>query len=138
MIVIDASVWLSFLLQQDAHHAVTRPWLVERLTNKEPLAAPILLLAEVGGAVSRRLGDTTLGEKAIKRLLAIPTLRLVSIDHALGIEMSRLAAQYRLRGADACYVAVAAELNVPLVSWDQEHLNRTTDLITVYTPAQPA
>lgn len=138
MIVIDASVWLSFLLQQDAHHAVTQPWLVERLTQKESLAAPILLLAEVGGAVSRRLGDPALGERAIDRLLSIPTLRLVSIDHALGIEMSRLAAQYRLRGADACYVAVAAQLKVPLVSWDQEHLDRAAGLITVYTPARTA
>lgn len=134
MIVIDASVLLSFLLQQDAHHAVTQPWLTARLLNKEPLVAPILVLAEVGGAVSRRLDNPSLGQKAVTQLLAIPTLRLVGIDHALGIEMSRIAAQYRLRGADACYVAVAAQLNVPLVSWDQEHINRTTGLITAYSP----
>lgn len=134
MIVIDASVWLSFLLEQDVNHSVTRPWFVEVLVNKAPIAAPILLLAEVGGAISRRLGNAEMGEKAINRLLSIPTLRLVDVDHALGIQTSRIAANYRLRGADACYVAVAAQLDVPLVSWDQEQLDRVAGLIAAYTP----
>jgi predicted nucleic acid-binding protein len=135
MIVVDASVWLSFLLEQDVNHSVTQPWFIDVLVSKLPIAAPILLLAEVGGAVSRRLGDAEMGEKAINRLLSIPTLRLVDVDHALGIQTGRIAANYRLRGADACYVAVAAQLNVPLVSWDQEQLDRVAGLIAAYTPA---
>jgi predicted nucleic acid-binding protein len=135
MIVVDASVWLSFLLEQDANHTVTQSWFIEVLVNKVPIAAPILLLAEVGGAISRRLGNAELGEKAINRLLSIPTLRLVDVDHVLGLQTSRIAANHRLRGADACYVAVAAQLNVPLVSWDQEQLDRVAGLIAAYTPA---
>ncbi len=134
MIVTDASVWLSFLLQQDVHHAVTRSWLTDVLLQKRPMAAPILLLAEVGGAVSRRFGSVEMGEKAINHLLAVPTLRLVAIDHAFAIQTSRIAAWHRLRGADACYVAVAARLNAPLISWDQEHIERTIGLITALTP----
>jgi predicted nucleic acid-binding protein len=134
MIVIDASVWLSFLLKQDVNHSATQPWLTEVLVNKAPIAAPILLLAEVGGAMSRRLGSVEMGAKAINRLLSIPTLRLVEMDHALGIQTSRIAANHRLRGADACYVAVAARLNIPLVSWDQEHIDHTAGLIAAYTP----
>ena len=136
MIVIDASVWMSFIVQQDVNYSATRPWLTKLLTTKAPMAAPILLLSEVGGAVSRRLGRADLGEKAINQLLSIPTLRLVNIDHALGIRASHIAANHRLRGADALYVAIAAQLNVPLVSWDNEHLNRVSGLITAYTPAQ--
>ena len=134
MIVIDASVWISFLIKRDAHHAVTKPWLTQVLRNKTPIAAPILLLAEVGGAMSRRLESPELGEKAVNRLLSIPTLHLVAMDHALGMNTSQIAAKYRLRGADAYYVAVAAQLNVPLVSWDQEHIERTNGFITAYTP----
>jgi predicted nucleic acid-binding protein len=135
MIVIDASVWISYLVQQDANHAATQPWLTKILTNKVSIAAPILLLAEVGGATSRRLGRADIGERAVNQLLAIPTLRLVSMGHSMGIQAARIAANHRLRGADAVYVAVAAQLNVPLVSWDKEHLNRVSDLITAYTPA---
>jgi len=134
MIVIDASVWISFLIKQDVNHVVTRPWLTQILREKSPLAAPVLLLAEIGGAVSRRLKNPDMGEESVKRLLAIPTLHLVSMDHALGLQISQIASRYRLRGADACYVAVAAQLGVPLVSWDQEHIERTRGLITAYSP----
>lgn len=134
MIVIDASVWISFLIQQDANHAATRSWLTQILRDKVPLAAPILLLAEVGGAVSRRLENPDVGEKAVERLLSVPTLHLVGMDHALGMQTSQIAARYRLRGADACYVAVAAQLGVPLVSWDKEHMERTHGFIPAYAP----
>ncbi len=59
----------------------------------------------------------------------------VSLDHSLGIQASKIAANHQLRGADALYVAVAAQLNIPLVSWDKEHLSRASNLITTYTPA---
>jgi len=136
MIVVDASVWVSFLVRQDVNYAVTQPWLTKVLTTCVPIVAPILLLSEVGGAISRRLGRADIGNNVIHQLLSIPTLRLVSIDHALGIQTGRIAANYRLRGADALYVAVAAQLNVPLVSWDKEQVTRAPDLITAYTPAQ--
>jgi predicted nucleic acid-binding protein len=134
MIVTDASVWISFLIKHDTNHAATKSWLTQVLRDKTAITAPILLLAEVGGAISRRLENAGMGQKAVNRLLAIPTLHLVDMDHALGINTSRIAARYRLRGADACYVAVAAQLKVPLVSWDQEHLRRTLDLVKAYTP----
>ncbi|MEM7111648.1 MAG: type II toxin-antitoxin system VapC family toxin [Chloroflexota bacterium] len=134
MIVVDASVWISYLVQQDINHAKTRPWLAQTLLDHTPIAAPILLLSEIGGAMARRLGSAEIGNKAINQLLAIPTLRLISIDHALGIQASRIAANHRLRGADAVYVAVASHLNIPLVSWDKEHLTRAAALITTHTP----
>ncbi|NKQ36820.1 MAG: type II toxin-antitoxin system VapC family toxin [Chloroflexi bacterium] len=135
MIVIDASVWISYLVQQDVNHAATHPWLAKTLIDRTPIAVPVLLLPEVGGAIARRLGDVEMGNKAMGTLLAIPTLRLVGIDHVLGIHAGRIAADYRLRGADALYVAVAAQLGVPLVSWDKEHLTRVSDLITTFAPS---
>lgn len=134
MIVVDASVWVSFLVSQDVNHTVTHRWLRSMLATGEPVAAPVLLLAEVGGAVSRRIENPDTGEKTVKQLLSIPTLHLVGIDHALGIQAGRIAARHHLRGADATYVAVATELNVPLVSWDREHLERTSELVVCYTP----
>lgn len=134
MIVIDASVWVSFLIKQDANHSATQPWLKKTLSSGMPIAAPNLLLSEVGGAISRRLGRTNIGHKVINQLLSIPTLRLVSIDHPFGIQASRIAANYQLRGADALYVALADDLNVPLVSWDSEQITRASTLVKTYTP----
>ncbi len=84
--------------------------------------------------MSRRLDDAEIGQRTINQLLAIPALRLVSTNHELGIQAARIATNYKLRGADAFYAAVAAQLKVPLVSWDKEHIYRAAALITAYTP----
>ena len=36
--------------------------------------------------------------------------------------------------ADAIYVAVAKQLNIPLISWDKEQLRKASSLLTTYTP----
>jgi predicted nucleic acid-binding protein len=133
VIVVDASVWLSYLVESDAHHATSRRWLSQVLTEGEAIAAPVLLLAEIAGAIARQTGNSTLGQKTIDRLLSIPNLRLVSLGHGLGIEAARVAAAQRLRGADATYVALAAALGVALVSWDKEQLERA-GIVTAIRP----
>jgi predicted nucleic acid-binding protein len=133
MIVVDASVWVSYLLPSDTNHELSRRWLSTRLTEGQIIVAPVLLLAEVGGAIARQTRPQ-LGQGAIDRLLQIPSLRLVSIDHASGIRAAQTAVARQLRGADALYVETAATLNVPLVSWDRQQLDRAAGLIQVYVP----
>ena len=134
MIVTDATVWVSHLIAQEIHHAVSRRWLTAVVHSSTVIAAPALLLAEVGGAIARRTGDANLGHQAVKHILSTPNLRLVYTDSALGMLAADLAADQRLRGADALYVAVAQRLKIPLVSWDQEQVARASGAITVYMP----
>jgi predicted nucleic acid-binding protein len=44
-----------------------------------------------------------------------------------------MAADLGLRGADAIYVALAHQLNVPFVTWDQEQLDRTSSAVVPET-----
>lgn len=138
MIVVDASVWLSFLVRRDVHHAGSRSLLVPAIAEGRPLVAPLLLLAEVGGAIARVRGRPDLGAAAIDRLLSLPNLRLVPIDPELGLQAARLAAEYRLRGADACYVAVAVALDISLISWDNEQLERAGPVVRTLRPDEMA
>lgn len=134
MIVTDASIWVSHLIAQEIHHGVSRRWLTAVVRSNTVIAAPALLLAEVGGAVARRTGDANLGHQAVNHILSTPNLRLVYTDSALGMLAAALAADQQLRGADAMYVAVAQRLNIPLVSWDQEQIARASGAITAYMP----
>lgn len=134
MIVSDASVWVSHLIAQEIYHTTSRKWLTTLVRNKKLIVAPALLLAEVGGAIARRTGDKKLGYQAVSHILSTPNLRLVYTDSNLGRMAANMAVEQQLRGADALYVAVAHQLKIPLVSWDQEQISRATSVVTAYMP----
>lgn len=135
MIVVDASLVVSRLVPTDVHHAESVRWLARQMAAGTEIVAPILLLVEVGSAIARRTSDSTLGHQAVNQLLRWPNLRLVPLDHRLGLQAMELGVNLRLRGADAVYVAVAYQLGMPLVSLDREHHTRTGGLITVLSPS---
>jgi predicted nucleic acid-binding protein len=134
MRVVDASVWVGRLVPQDAHYAASRRWLEACTARGGTLIAPLLLLAEVAGAVARRTDSAELADRATDALLALPNLRLVALDARLGETSARLAAELGLKGADATYVAVAHLLGLPLVTWDQQQGERAGKQVTVYRP----
>ena len=133
--VVDASVWVSRLVSTDVHHPLSQTWLESFVSSGGQCVAPVLLLAEVAGAISRRTTEARLGQAALQMLLRLPALRVVSVERRLGMSAAQLAADLGLRGADAVYVALAQQLKVPLVTWDQEQLDRTSSVITARQPA---
>ncbi len=122
-------------MPRDAHHAVTRRWLEGWVNDGGHVVAPLLLLAEVGGAIARQTGRVSLGRRAVADILGDPTVDLISIDRPLAEDAARLAADLRLRGADAIYVAVAPRLAVPLLTWDREQAERARGVVATRTPA---
>jgi predicted nucleic acid-binding protein len=132
-LVVDASIWVSRLVSEDVFHAKTRDWIKARRAENAEFLAPSLLLAEVGGAISRRTGEPELGKKAINQLQNLPGLRLVEMDKDLMREAAQLAAELGLRGADSTYVAVAARLDLPLVTLDADQKERAEKKVPVQT-----
>jgi len=130
-VVLDASVWVSRLVLQDEFHAAVKSWMEQQREAGVQFISPTLLLAEVGGAISRRTGDPALGKQAIHQLEDLPGLRLVEMDNELIHEAANLAAELGLRGADSVYVAVARQLNLPLVTFDVDQRERSGEKITI-------
>lgn len=64
----------------------------------------------------------------------VHALRLVPMDAALARVAADLAGRLRLRGADAVYIATAATLRLPLVTWDVEQRQRAARVIEVVAP----
>ena len=56
------------------------------------------------------------------------------MDEKLVRTAAGLAADYGLRGADAVYVALAKQLNLPLATWDREQLQKASGIIKTQTP----
>lgn len=135
MTVVDASVWIGSLLDDDAHHDPSVRWLSRQLLRENcTLFAPSLLVPEVVGAIARRTGNRALARSVLQGLLDFSALELLPLDPEMAVTAARLAADLRLRGADACYVAVAQALDLPLVTWDEELRERTGQAVTVVEP----
>jgi predicted nucleic acid-binding protein len=96
--------------------------------------APSVLLPEIAGAVARRTGVPRLAHRAVEAVLGLPARRLIAVDETLARTAARLAARLRLRGTDAIYVAAAATLRLPLMTWDVEQRERAARIIEVQRP----
>ena len=132
--VVDASVWVSRMVPGDVHHDRCQAWFEAQTAAGGLLVAPVLLLPEVAGAISRRTGRSGLAQRAVDLIQALPSLRLVSVDPTSARLAAQLAADYALRGADALYVAAAHQLGLPLVTLDSEQLDRSRAVVSTISP----
>lgn len=137
MVVVDASVWVSRLVSRDVHHDTSRRWLEQYTEQGGRIVTPALLLPEVAGAIARRTGESKLANRVVNQLQRLPHLQLVAIDQRLGQAAARLAANLGLRGADAVYVAVAEQLMIPLLTWDNEQIAKAGERVQAFTPDSP-
>jgi len=129
-IVVDASIWVARLVSEDVFYEPVKEWMSARLEEDDQFLAPSLLLAEIGGAISRRT-TPALGLKAVDQVQSLPGLQLVEMEDLLLQEAAQLAAQLALRGADATYVALAARLDLPLMTLDIDQKERASKRIKV-------
>ena len=136
MMVVDASVWVSRFLPEDAFHQASRTWRMEMTTAGMALVAPTIVLAEVSGSIARRTGSDQLGYQIVQQIRQLPSVQFIAVDDTLGQLAAQTASTYRLLGADAVYMAVAQRLQIPLVSWDQEHLDRAAAGVTTFRPGE--
>lgn len=136
MFVLDASVHLNALNPAEAGSTQSQA-LLERLFGRPwPVLAPTLLLVEVAAAVARVFNDSGRGLAVARALRGLPGQVWVGLDEDLAQEAARLAAEYRLRGADAVYAAVARRYGAILVTLDRQQLERLLPALPVLTPAE--
>ena len=97
-VVVDASVWVSRLIESDEFHIPVKNWMNSQREQDATFVSPSLLLAEVGGVISRVTGKPELGLHAIQKIENLPDVRIVDMDRALMDDASRIAAQYGTAG----------------------------------------
>ena len=134
MTVIDASVYVSLVNAHEEEHISSWSWFDDVRSRDERILAPTLLLAEVASALSRGMGDPQLANKVIQQLLVSYIIELVPVTRNLAERAALIAAEYRIRGCDAIYVAVASKENDTLVTLDRQQLKRACDVISVRKP----
>jgi predicted nucleic acid-binding protein len=134
MAVIDASVYIAWIKANEADHASSWAWLGAARARREPLLAPVTLVAEVGAALSRGLGDTDLAQRAVDKLKKGSLIELVPVTLALASQAATIAVKHRIRGCDAIYVALAEQRGDTLLTLDQQQLERAAAVVMTLHP----
>lgn len=134
MAVIDASVYVALINPHEEAHEECWAWLRDAYPAGEPIAAPAILVAEVAAAISRGASDVTLAHRAAQQILSGNVVELVPVTASLTRRAAGIAAEHRIRGADACYVALAVRLEQELVTLDRQQLERGAAVVDTRRP----
>lgn len=134
MVVLDASVWVANLVADEPRHVESRRWLREWLSAGSGLVVPHVFLVEVGSAISRRRQRAGDGEGAVARIRSEPLIEVRHVSRENWERATVLAPRLQLRTGDVLYVTLAEQLEIPLVTWDQEILDRAASVVDVRTP----
>lgn len=134
-LVVDTSVFVADARPDELGHTESKTFLRALFDRGYVMHLPTIVLAEIASAVTRALGDPWLGLRTADVYRRWPSARIVGIDLVLGERAARLAAEHRLRGCDAVYVALAQALGTPLVTLDREQRERTPPSVSALTPA---
>ena len=134
MYCIDASVLINSEIENEKLHEYSKK-LMEKIREKGiTILVPEIVLPEISSAITRGSNNSEKALEFVKELKQIPNIVFVPIDRELADEAARFAAEYRLRGCDAIYVAVASMFSVKLISLDEQQLVRAKDCIDASTP----
>jgi predicted nucleic acid-binding protein len=129
---IGASVFVASARSDEPNYLLSRKFLKE--ARSAEVYCPTLALAECAAAIARQTNDPALAKELVSIIEDFPGINLISLDLSLARRAAQIAVEYRLRGADAAYVAVADEFGATLISWDQEMLKRCPAAVATMTP----
>lgn len=134
MPVVDASVCTAFFNARELQHVPSRVWFREARKGEELVVAPVILVAEVAAALGRGLADPELADDAVDILLARRWVELFPVTQSLATRAAKIAAEQKIRGCDAIYVALAQQLGMELVTLDGDQLDRGAAVVQTRTP----
>ena len=134
MLTIDANVWVSAQFPNEVDHEASAEMLARVVTLSIPLHQPTLLPVEVAGAIARRKQVSEEVSNTQNILAEFPGIKFHPLDEAVARNSVGLAANLRLCGADAVYVATAMATQSTLITLDREMVKRAADTVPVMTP----
>jgi len=132
---IDASVFVSAAFSKEIHHQESLIFLGAVRKQGKDVFCPTLVLAECASAIAGQTDQPVLAERMVALIKNFPKLFLIPLDLFLSESVVRVAVDYRLRGADAVYTAVAQKFNAVLVTWDKEMAQRSSSSVKTMMPS---
>lgn len=134
LFTIDASVFVAACRPSESGRASCRELLRWVRRASVPLIEPAILPVEIAAALARAGEAPASATGYAESVGSLPYLTLVVLDAQSARRAVVTATKYRLRGADALYVTVAAQYGAHLVTLDGEQLRRAPAAVRACKP----
>lgn len=136
MLTIDANVWVGAQFPNEFNHEASAELLARVGTESIPLHQPTLLPVEIAGAIARRKQVSEGVANTQNILNEFPGIQFHPLDEEMARVSAGLAADLRLRGADAVYVTTAMATQSTLITLDREMAKRAANTVPTMTPEE--
>jgi predicted nucleic acid-binding protein len=136
MYCIDASVFINAEIVGEEFHEYSAKLMQNIRDRGITIIVPEIILPEISSAIARGTDNPEKALEFVKELRQIPNIVFVPIDREISDHASKLAAECRLRGCDAIYVAVASLFRAKLISLDKQQMERSLKCIKTATPQE--
>jgi predicted nucleic acid-binding protein len=124
LFTIDASVFVAACRPAEPGCSASRDLLRKVREASVPLIEPAILSVEIAASLARSGENPATAASYAESVSGLPYLTLVALDERFSRRAVSTATKHQLRGADALYVAVAAQYGAHLVTLDGEQLRR--------------
>jgi predicted nucleic acid-binding protein len=135
MPIVDASVYVALVNTHEEHHSRSWSWFQGVQEKGDPIIAPAILLSEIAAALSRGTGDNELAKRVIANLKKAGVVEIIPVTLSLADLAATIAADHQIRVCDAIYVAAAKQFTEPLITLDQQQLERAASVVQTLEPS---
>lgn len=130
-ICLDSSVIVTALRKQEKKHLKAKELLTKVKDGSYIAIEPYTVLIEVTAALKRRTGSKEIALRVRDDLLAINTINFMELGFESAAEAAEIASEIGVKGMDAVVIQVAKEFNIPLITLDQEMLEKARTIVDV-------
>jgi predicted nucleic acid-binding protein len=129
LLTLDSCVIIASLLVKEPRHLEALDIVNKIKTGIFRAVMPYSVLVEVVAAIRRRTGSESLAIEIKKSLKSMRNVSFVVLDEESANEAARIAARTGLRGIDALVVQIAKEFRARLVTFDNEMISKSVNIV---------
>ncbi len=129
-IIVDSNVFIASLIKNDKFHQNSLS-IIERMENGElNFHVSMITPIEICCAIARRVGikEAKESQEIIQNWVKEKKINIHELNKKRMLEAQNRGINFKLKGMDAIIVQLAFELNFPLITFDNEIIERTKDI----------
>ena len=129
-LIVDSNVFIASLIEFDEFHQKSIE-IIKKMDNNEYIFhISMIVPIEVGCSIARRVGikESNDSIEILDNWIKENKIKIYELNEKRMQEAQKFGLQFKLRGMDAIIVQLTKELNLTLITFDNEIINRAKEI----------